>query len=299
MERDERVRMACFLALDVLRAEFGDELPYAGCLDRGFALGGDRVPFLNRQKGIHRAAAQRGRAALSIQTSWKSPYADRATTEGFVYSYRAGDANLADNRALREAHALQTPLVYFVGTGPALYEALYPAYITADDPVAAEVLVAVGAMTGEVEEPEPVLPADPIAREYTMREVRVRLHQRRFRNRVLPAYRYSCSVCRLRESRLLDAAHIVADIAPEGTPVISNGLSLCSIHHRAFDQNLVGIGEDYRVHVSERLLEDEDGPMLDVLKTAQGAEILVPRRKEWRPNPLLLAKRFADFTEAA
>lgn len=298
MESDERIRMACFLSLDVLRAKFGDELPFEGGLKEGFLVGGERVPFLNRMKGIHRAAVQRGRAALSIQTSWKSPYADRASDEGFIYSYRAGDANQADNRALREAYALQVPIVYFIGTGPGLYQANYPSYVTDDDEAAGEVVVTVGAMAGPIDEPEPVLPSDPIARDYAMREVRVRLHQRRFRNHVLPAYRYQCTVCRLRERRLLDAAHIAADAEPEGAPLISNGLSLCSIHHRAFDQNLVGISEDYRVHVSERLLEDEDGPMLEVLKVAQGSEIVVPRKKEWRPDTELLAKRFASFKAA-
>jgi predicted restriction endonuclease len=34
---------------------------------------------------------------------------------------------------------------------------------------------------------------------------------------------------------LLDAAHIVAD-SEEGPPAIQNGLSLCKIHHAAFDQ---------------------------------------------------------------
>ena len=109
-----------------------------------------------------------------------------------------------------------------------------------------------------------------------MREVRVRLHQRRFRNHVLPAYRYQCTVCQLRERRLLDAAHIAADAEPEGAPLISNGLSLCSIHHRVFDQNLVGVSADYRVHVSRRLLEDEDGPMLEVLKAFHEGSIELP-----------------------
>ena len=72
MERDEDVRTACFLALDVLRAQFGDELPYKAGLERGFAFRGRRVPFLNLQKGIYRAAAQRGPAALSVQTSAKT-----------------------------------------------------------------------------------------------------------------------------------------------------------------------------------------------------------------------------------
>jgi hypothetical protein len=81
--------------------------------------------------------------------------------------------------------------------------------------------------------------------------------------------------------------------------VVSNGLSLCSIHHRAFDQDLVGVAPDLRVHVSRRLLEDEDGPMLDVLKGFHGAVIEVPSRRLWRPDPERLEARFARFRSAA
>jgi len=82
-------------------------------------------------------------------------------------------------------------------------------------------------------------------------------------------------------------------------PVISNCLCLCSIHHRAFDQDLVGIAPDYRVHLSERLLRDDDGPMLDVLKTFEGTKIELPHKGEWRPSPDLLSFRFDRFTAAA
>jgi putative restriction endonuclease len=221
------------------------------------------------------------------------------TDAGFLYAYRAGDVDQPDNRALRAAHSLQVPVAYFVGTRPGWYQALYPTYVTHDDPGVRQVLLAVGAMAGPIDDPEPVLPHDPIARRYAMREVRVRLHQARFRNRVLPAYRYQCTVCRLKERRLLDAAHIAADVDPRGAPAVSNGLSLCSIHRRAFDQRLVGISPDYRVHVSERLLLDEDGPMLEVLKTFQDSRIEIPRRKDLQPDRDLLAVRFEEFVKAA
>ena len=121
-ERDEALRMACFLALDVLRAQVGDEVPFRGALDRGFAFRGlPRVPFLNFQKGIYRASAQRGPAALSIQTSIRSPYEDEATADGFIYAYRAGSPDSPDNRALRTANEFAVPIVYFVATRPGVY----------------------------------------------------------------------------------------------------------------------------------------------------------------------------------
>jgi putative restriction endonuclease len=297
--RDDDVRAACFAALDVLRAQFGDELRYIGVLDRGFAFRGSRVPFLSPQKGIFRARAQRGPAALSINTSSKSPYDDEVTDDGFLYAYRGGPVDQPDNRALRAAHASAVPLVYFVATRPGHYRANYPCFVEADLPGERRVLVTPGKMVGPLDEREPVPLSDSIEKRYAVRQTRVRLHQARFRGVVLPAYRERCAVCRLKELRLLDAAHIVADANPLGTPAVSNGLSLCSIHHRAFDEELVGISPDYVVHVSRRLLDDDDGPMLDVLKGFQGKTIELPRRKAWQPDRDLLASRFDAFSAAS
>jgi putative restriction endonuclease len=102
----------------------------------------------------------------------------------------------------------------------------------------------------------------------------------------------------LKESRLLDAAHIVGDLEEGGEPMISNGLSLCSIHHRAFDQDLVGVSPDYEVCVSARLLDEIDGPMLDVLKTFHQQPIVLPERRTWRPDRVRLAARFEKFAAA-
>jgi putative restriction endonuclease len=295
--RDDDIRSSCFASLDVLCAQFGDEVPYKEGLAKGFPFRGRRVPFLSPMKGIYRAAAQRGPAALSILTSWKSPYGDRETEDGVLYAYRAGGIDQADNRALRAVVELAVPIVYFVGTRPGWYRPLYPCYATHDDPVGRLVLVTQGVLVGAFDERRPLLQDDPIERRYAVREMRVRVHQARFRGRVLPAYRSQCTICRLKEIRLLDAAHILSD-AESGEPEVSNGLSLCSIHHRAFDQDLLGISPDYAVRVSARLLDDEDGPMLDLLKGAHGVSIEVPARRAWRPDRELLARRFDRFLAA-
>jgi predicted restriction endonuclease len=204
---DDALRAACFASLDVLCAMHGEDVPYRGGLDARFTFRGGRVPFLSPQKGIFRAAAQEGEAALSINTSASSPYDDEETPDG--------------------------------------------------------------------------------------------LHQARFRGRVLLAYSSRCTICRLKEARLLDAAHIAGDLETRGEPVVSNGLSLCSIHHRAFDQDLVGVSPEYEVHVSRRLLEDEDGPMLDLLKAFHARPIELPARRAWRPDRERLAERFERFRAAS
>ncbi len=265
--------------LSVLVASFGEDVPYANGLDRGFPFRGRRVPYLSRQKGIYRAAAQRGPAALAIQTSAKSPYDDEILADGFAYAYRAGSIDQPDNRALRAAYELQVPLVYFIGTRPGWYKPVFPCFVRADDPVARRVTVTPGRLRGPIDEPEPVPLEDSIERRCGVHETRVRLHQARFRGRVVPAYGSQCAICTLKELRLLDAAHIVGDIELGGEPTVRNGLSLCSIHHRAFDQNLVGVSPDYLVHVSRRLLEDEDGPMLELLKGFDKAQLHMPKRR--------------------
>jgi putative restriction endonuclease len=228
---DEMLRAACFASLDVLCAQFGDDVPYRGGLDRGFPHGGRRIPFLSPQKGIFRAAAQTGPAALSINTSSKSPYGDAEVEDGYLYAYRSGAVDQPDNRALRYAYTEQIPIVYFVATRPGWYRPLYPSYILDDDPTQQRVLVSPGRMIGPLDEPEPTPLENQIERRYAVRESRVRLHQAVFRGRVLRAYSSTCTICRLKEVRLLDAAHIAGDLEANGEPIVPNGLSLCSIHH--------------------------------------------------------------------
>lgn len=299
MERDDEVRAACFLALDALRAQFGDELPYKGGLDRGFtARGVPRIPFLSHMKGIYRARAQNGYAALSILTSYKHPYGDAVVDEGFLYAYRDGPIDQADNRALRQACELQVPIAYFYATEPGWYQVHYPYFVKEDMPAERRVLISPGIIDRTLPDPRPVLLEDSLTRRYAVRQAVVRMHQGRFRAIVIPAYRERCAICSLKERRLLDAAHIVRDSDPRGEPAVRNGLSLCSIHHRAFDQNLVGVSPDYEVQVSRRLLEEDDGPMLDLLKGFHQLPIELPGRLTARPDRERLAVRFGEFLAA-
>jgi putative restriction endonuclease len=295
---DDALRASCFASLDVLCATHGEDVPYRGGLDAGFSFRGARVPFLSPQKGIFRAAAQEGLAALSINTSSNSPYDDEETPDGFFYAYRAGSIDQPDNRALRAAYATTAPLVYFIATRPGFYKPIYPVYVIGDDALARRVLVSPGRMEGPMDERDPAIVDDPIERRYAVRQTRTRLHQARFRGRVLVAYSGRCTICRLKETRLLDAAHIAGDLEINGEPVVPNGLSLCSIHHRAFDENLVGISPDYEVRVSVRLLDEEDGPMLELLKAFDSRAIDLPLRQAWRPDRDRLAERFDRFRQA-
>jgi putative restriction endonuclease len=142
--------------------------------------------------------------------------------------------------------------------------------------------------------------SDEIERRYVMREVKARLHQSRFRHVVVKAYGRRCTICRLREPRLLDASHILPDRDERGVASVPNGLALCAIHHEAFDRDLLGISPDHRIRLSRRLLEDDDGPMLESgLKAFHDGRITLPRRAEHHPLRENLEERFARFTRAA
>jgi putative restriction endonuclease len=141
---------------------------------------------------------------------------------------------------------------------------------------------------------------DDARRAYVTQLALRRLHQAKFRQKVLTAYRTSCAVCRLRHGNLLDAAHILPDGHPEGAPVVPNGLALCKIHHAAYDANIVGIRPDLVVEVSEPVLAEVDGPMLQYgLQATHGTRLVVPRRPEERPKPEFLELRYEEFLQAS
>ena len=135
---------------------------------------------------------------------------------------------------------------------------------------------------------------------YAPRAVKQRLHQASFREAVITAYNGRCALSGLREPLLLDAAHIVADKDEQlGQPVVPNGIPFSKIHHAAFDAHLIGIDPDYRLHVSEQLLIQKDGPTLETLKRLNGEMIHLPTRAKDRPDRYQLALRFEPFKPAA
>jgi putative restriction endonuclease len=207
------------------------------------------------------------------------------------YAFMGQDPDAADNRWLREAYERQIPVIYFLGVSPGRYEAVLPAFISGWDAQALKARVAFGPDDDALKAPETAP-----ERRYALRAVKQRLHQGSFREAVITAYGGRCAISRLPEPMLLDAAHIVEDKHELlGQPVISNGIPLSKIHHAAFDAHLIGIDADYRLHVSDRLLSQQDGPMLDALKRLSGDIIHLPSRDKDRPDRDRLALRFERF----
>jgi putative restriction endonuclease len=310
------------VAVDRVRSlsdRYSDLVPLPA-LQEGFLFAGERISFGTFYSGIFRPRQMRGPAALSITTAppkggRDAPYDDGLDeiTNSFVYHYRSAQsptaraiaAAEADNRALRAAVELAVPLIYFHGIARGQYSVVAPVFVTHDDPARRLVHLQPALFLGDTsslraDDAGAPIAEDPDLRRYATREALVRLHQQRFRTLVLQAYGGRCAICALRESALLQAAHILEDRDPRGAAAVVNGIAMCAIHHLAYDRNLMGIAPDGTVKVAERLLREQDGPMLRTgLQGFHGAAMLQPRRPQERPDPARLEVRYERFLAAA
>jgi putative restriction endonuclease len=295
---DHRVRLATFAFLSEQTQIHGEVLSRK-TLAEGFTFEQRRVPLIGPQ-GIFKPAIL-PEMPLTITTvpiveGKKRPYED----DLLRYRYRGIDPNHRDNVGLRRTMERQIPLVYFYGIVPGQYMPIWPVYIVGDD--ARDLCFTVAVDEPKLAELHAGASSDPseeVRRSYLTRVALQRMHQQSFRQRVLRAYRDHCAICRLRHRELLDAAHIIPDLDPRGDPVVSNGLSLCKLHHASFDRNILGIRPNLTVEIREDVLVELDGPMLEHgLQGFQGMRILTPRAADLKPNPDFLAERYELFRKA-
>ncbi|MBN8657362.1 MAG: HNH endonuclease [Anaerolineae bacterium] len=302
MDIDLQVRIAAFNWLSEQVNSQGDVLPRK-LLENGFEFQGQRIPLVAPQ-GIFKP--QILDLPLSITTAPKGPYDDYFGKDNFlIYRYRGTDPNHRDNVGLRKVFELKRPLVYFHGIEPGKYLATYPVYIIGDDPsnltfkVAVDDAIPVYQPT-ETSFTRQVAEVSDARHAYLTSTVKVRLRQRSFREKVLDAYKSQCAFCRLKHRELLDAAHIIPDNLPEGKSTIENGLSLCKLHHAAYDSFLIGVTPDYIIHVRADILEEEDGPVLQHgLKGLHRTKLILPVSKEKYPSKDALDWRYSRFTKAS
>lgn len=236
-------------------------------------------------------------ATLSVVSSPDGPYSDSQLGDAlFAYDYRKGSTD-GDNLKMRRAVELGLPIILLRKIRAGLYVPVFPAYVIKDDTASRQFLIALDESLSSVADP---LHLEPIERKYGERAMKQRLHQPEFRGRIMLAYERKCTVCRLKHGRLLDAAHIVGDDKPHGLPLVENGLSLCKIHHAAYDANLLGISPDYVVRINGELMDEVDGPMLQHgLKEMDGRGLTLPKRRVDRPSKDRLAERFEEFSAAS
>jgi len=73
-------------------------------------------------------------------------------------------------------------------------------------------------------------------------------------------------------------------------------LSLCKIHHAAFDNNIIGITPDYIIKIRRDILEEIDGPMLKYgIQSLENQKIILPSHKRDWPDKDRLDQRYERF----
>jgi putative restriction endonuclease len=124
--------------------------------------------------------------------------------------------------------------------------------------------------------PERELPKEGLERE---RLVKVRVNQSFFRSTVLAAYNFSCCITGIKQPELLIAGHIRPwglDEANRMNP--RNGIAINALHDKAFEAGLITITPDYKVLVSQSLLQESSPTAVDYFHQYHGQEIKLPSR---------------------
>lgn len=262
---------------------------------RNFIFQGTTVSLADRQRGIWNPGnnwpfSNRVNGTISISTTLNSPYKDDAIVDGlWRYDYQSRSTE-GSNAKLRELLHSKMPLLWLVQQQNRRYIP-YSVYVVNDIVKEKYFLIAPDLALAKFTSSD-----SEIERRYAQRLIKQRIHQPRFRHLVLSAYKTKCAVCELAHGELLDAAHITPDSDPNTSTEVSNGISMCKIHHAAYDRNLLGIDSNYQIFISSRLLRELDGPMLKHGLQAMHQKILtLPHIERNKPDRERLDLRYKEF----
>jgi putative restriction endonuclease len=238
---------------------------------------------------------------LAILGWWE----DVGVFAGFDYNFHRGPLGRSPSiqirdDALRAAHANgfaphnrgngELAIAFrpnFIGTYFDNLEALHK---SGEAPLEIEVLHELGENPQAVAEEEIEQKVAP-ERKFAIASTKRALRETDFRERVLAAYGHQCAMCGM-QLRLLDAAHILPVNAPGSTDETSNGVALCTLHHRAFDRSLVTFDGEYKTYFDEDQAEEfartgHQGGLQDFRKALRPLILLPPDKKD-RPDGALI-----------
>lgn len=113
---------------------------------------------------------------------------------------------------------------------------------------------------------------------------------RAFSQTIKKLYDYTCAACHYRivtenGEACVDAAHIFPRSESKDDSV-GNGISLCKLHHWAFDRGLFSINDSYKMIVASTF--SESGNEHFSLHALQSKNIFLPKEKPFRPSVSLL-----------
>lgn len=260
-----------------------------------FVWKGEVIPLMDLQKGIWNP--RDFEHTLSITSTYDNPYGDyRGESDELLnYKYQSSTTGAGTNTKLRAAFEQNVPLVLFEEIERGKYIANFPVYVKNDFRQMAMFQIDLTSVPIKTDE-EFTFTDIPLEKAYAERQALQRLHQPKFRARVLSAYEGKCSICNLKHVELLDAAHIIPDARENGFATVNNGLALCKIHHTAYDRDVIGITPDYIVEVKQSVMAETDGPMLEYgIKRMNGVKLQLPRSQSQHPLKENLEQRYSQF----
>ena len=115
----------------------------------------------------------------------------------------------------------------------------------------------------------------------------VRVGQEWFRRAVLSSYREACCVCGLDVPSLLVAGHIIPWADQEATRLDpTNGLCVCSLHHKALDDGLMTVSPDFRIRLGDVLRASKSRLAACAFGEVESQAIALPDRFWPRPEYL-------------
>lgn len=125
--------------------------------------------------------------------------------------------------------------------------------------------------------------------------VKQRINQSFFRSAVMCSYDFKCCISGVGNSELLEACHILdwsEDKNNRSNP--ENGLCLNSLFHKAYDKYLIAITPDYKIIISDEMIEKtEDESFKCYLLGLQNKKLILPNR--FYPKPDFLDYHYQKY----
>ncbi len=75
-----------------------------------------------------------------------------------------------------------------------------------------------------------------------------------FRETIYEAYGHKCAMCDVGLG-IVEAAHIIPISDEDGTDEIDNGICLCPLHHKAYDNGIIYFNEEYDIKLNDHKIE--------------------------------------------
>ncbi len=116
-------------------------------------------------------------------------------------------------------------------------------------------------------------------------QIKQRVNQNIFRKIVLSNYDNSCAICKINNTKLLVASHIIPWAKNEKDRLNPhNGICLCSIHDKAFDKGLITIDINFKLILSKEIKKLNKKPLNNFFISYLDEGLNLPKKFYPYPN---------------